>query len=193
MQVTRLDDLVAKARACRACRDALPMDPRPVFQVSASARVLVASQAPGMRVQESGVPFSDRSGDMLREWMGVSPALFYDAGKIAILPIGFCYPGRKNGGDAPPRRECARLWRGDLLAHMPEVRLTLLVGTYAQLNALGPGKMIDRVRGFRDYLPNYFPLPHPSWRSGIWSQRNPWFEAEVLPELRSEVQRALAS
>ncbi|WP_337190568.1 uracil-DNA glycosylase family protein [Tsuneonella aeria] len=164
-----------------------------MFQVSPTARLLVASQAPGTRVQASGIPFSDASGERLREWMGVSTSQFYDTRNIAILPMGFCYPGRKDGGDAPPRRECAELWRDDLLASMPALRLTLLVGTYAQVDALGPGKMIDRVRRFMDYLPQYFPLPHPSWRSRIWSQNNPWFEAEVLPVLKQEVQKALAS
>lgn len=187
------DELAAKARACRACAGMLPMEPRPVFQVSQSARLLIASQAPGTRVQASGIPFSDPSGDRLREWTGLSPAHFYDARTVAILPMGFCYPGRASGGDAPPRRECAELWRGDLIAGMPALRLTLLVGIHAQLDALGPGKMIDRVRNFRDYLPRYFPLPHPSWRSRLWSQRNPWFEAEVLPALKGEVQRALGS
>jgi uracil-DNA glycosylase len=188
-----LDELVERVRACRACADALPMEPRPVFQVSSTARLLVASQAPGARVQASGIPFSDDSGERLRDWMGVGSSLFYDVRRIAILPIGFCYPGKGGGGDAPPRRECSALWRGDLLAQMPALRLTLLVGTYAQLDALGPGRMIDRVRAFSDYLPGYFPLPHPSWRSRIWSQRNPWFEAEVLPALKAEVRRALAS
>jgi uracil-DNA glycosylase len=169
------------------------MEPRPVFQVSPTARLLVASQAPGTRVQASGIPFSDDSGERLRAWMGVSSSLFYDADQIAILPMGLCYPGRRGGGDAPPRRECAPLWRADLLAQMPALRLTLLVGTYAQADALGPGKMIDRVRNFRDYLPAYFPLPHPSWRSRVWAKANPWFEAEILPALKDAVQRALAS
>ncbi|MXO76007.1 uracil-DNA glycosylase family protein [Altererythrobacter aerius] len=193
MDAATFDDLTARVRACRMCADALPSEPRPVFQVSPTARLLVASQAPGTRVQASGIPFSDASGERLREWMGVSTSQFYDTRNIAILPMGFCYPGRKDGGDAPPRRECAELWRDDLLASMPALRLTLLVGTYAQVDALGPGKMIDRVRRFMDYLPQYFPLPHPSWRSRIWSQNNPWFEAEVLPVLKQEVQKALAS
>lgn len=166
MDVT-LDDLAARARECRACAHALPMGPRPVFQVSPTARLLIASQAPGTRVHASGVPFSDHSGERLRDWTGLISAQFYDARAVAILPMGFCYPGRKAGGDAPPRRECAELWRGGLLALMPALRLTLLVGTYAQLDALGPGKMIDRVRRFGDYLPHYFPLPHPSWRSRL--------------------------
>jgi uracil-DNA glycosylase len=168
------------------------MEPRPVIQVSSTARLLIASQAPGTRVQASGVPFSDDSGERLRRWIGVSSSLFYDPHEVAIVPMGFCYPGRKGSGDAPPRPECARLWRTDLLRLMPALRLTILVGTYAQIDALGPGRMIDRVRNFRDYLPGHFPLPHPSWRSRLWSQNNPWFESEVLPALRDEVGRALA-
>lgn len=193
MDVTTLEDLATRIRACRVCADALPMESRPVFQVSPTARLLVASQAPGARVQASGIPFSDQSGERLREWMGVSAADFYDASKIAILPMGFCYPGRRRGGDVPPRRECAELWRGDVLAGMPMVWFSLLVGTYAQLDALGPGKMIDRVRDFSRYLPHCFPLPHPSWRSRIWSLNNPWFETEVLPAVKEEVRRVLTS
>jgi uracil-DNA glycosylase len=154
--------------------------------------LLIASQAPGRKVHASGVPFRDASGDQLRAWTGLSLHEFYDAAKIAIVPMGLCYPGRaKNGGDAPPRPECAALWRDQLLQGMPALRLTLLVGTYAQTNILGPGTMSDRVRDFRSYLPQYLPLPHPSWRSRIWAERNPWFAAEVLPALRSEVRQAL--
>lgn len=189
--MTDLEDLARSVRACRACAGLLPDEPRPVIQVSPSARLLVASQAPGSKVHASGVPFSDDSGARLREWMGVTDAQFYDERRIAILPVGFCYPGRAAGGDAPPRPECARLWRGDLVAAMPQVRLTLLVGSYAQADALGPGRMTERVRRFRDFLPHYFPLPHPSWRSRIWMRDNPWFEAEVLPELRAHVASAL--
>jgi uracil-DNA glycosylase len=186
------ESLIEEVRACRACADALPLGPRPVFQLSQTATLLIASQAPGTKVHASGVPFSDPSGDRLREWTGLSPGQFYDAGKVAILPMGLCYPGRApNGGDAPPRPECARLWRDRLLDAMPALRLTLLVGTFAQTHALGPGAMARRVRAFRDYLPRYFPLPHPSWRSRIWAERNPWFEAEVLPALRKAVERAL--
>jgi uracil-DNA glycosylase len=186
------ESLIEEVRACRACANALPLGPRPVFQLSQTATLLIASQAPGTKVHASGVPFSDPSGDRLREWTGLSPGQFYDAGKVAILPMGLCYPGRApNGGDAPPRPECARLWRDRLLDAMPPLRLTLLVGTFAQTHVLGPGTMAERVRAFRDYLPRYFPLPHPSWRSRIWAERNPWFEAEVLPALRKAVERAL--
>ena len=185
------EELLESVRACRACAGLLPGEPRPVVQVSPSARLLVASQAPGSRVHASGVPFSDPSGERLRAWMGVTAEQFYDARRIAILPVGFCYPGRAAGGDAPPRPECAKLWRGDLLAAMPQVRLTLLVGSHAQNDALGPGRMTERVRSFRELMPRYFPLPHPSWRSRIWMRDNPWFETEVLPELRARVRETL--
>ena len=187
-----LDALLAQVRACRACTAVLPFGPRPVVQISATARILIASQAPGTKAHESGIPFSDASGDRLREWMGVPDATFYDERRIAILPMGLCYPGRlPSGGDAAPRHECAPLWRDRLLAHMPDLRLTLLVGTHAQTHALGRGKMTQRVMGFRDHLPAIFPLPHPSWRSRHWATKNPWFDADVLPALRDAVQDAL--
>ena len=188
-----LESLLAEVRACRACADVLPLGPRPVVQMAATARILIASQAPGTKVHESGIPFSDASGDRLREWMGVSADEFYDESRIAIIPMGLCYPGRlPNGGDAPPRPECAPLWRKRLLAQMPDLRLTLLVGTYAQTHVLGRGKMTERVMGFRDHLPTFFPLPHPSWRSRHWAAKNPWFDADVLPVLRSTVRHAFA-
>ena len=188
-----LDFLLTKVRACRTCADILPLGPRPVVQISATARLLIASQAPGAKVHDSGIPFSDASGDRLREWMGVSIDEFYDDNTIAIVPMGLCYPGRlSSGGDAPPRPECAPLWRERLITQMPDLRLTLLVGSYAQTDAFGPGKMTERVIGFRDHLPAIFPLPHPSWRSRHWVAKNPWFDAEVLPALRDAVRRALA-
>jgi uracil-DNA glycosylase len=191
--MTTLDSLLADVRACRACGDVLPLGPRPVLQGSVTARILIASQAPGTKVHESGIPFSDSSGDRLREWTGLSTDQFYDASTIAIVPMGFCYPGRlPSGGDAPPRPECTPIWRARLLDKMPALRLTLLVGTYAQVHVLGPGKVADRVRAFRENLPQYFPLPHPSWRSRTWAANNPWFEAEVLPALHAAVQEALA-
>lgn len=188
-----LNSLLKEVRACRTCANVLPLGPRPVVQISATARILIASQAPGTKAHESGIPFSDASGDRLREWMGVSTDEFYNEVSVAILPMGLCYPGRlPSGGDACPRPECAPLWRGRLLARMPDLRLTLLVGSYAQVDAWGPGKMTERVKGFRDYLPAVFPLPHPSWRSRHWAAQNPWFDADVLPPLRDAVQRALA-
>lgn len=192
MTATAFQSLLGQVRACTACAHVLPLGPRPVFQVSQSATLLIASQAPGTKVHASGVPFSDASGNRLREWTRLSSEQFYDVAKVAILPMGLCYPGRAhNGGDAPPRPECARLWRDRLLAGMPRLRLTLLVGSYAQSHVLGPGAMTRRVRDFRTYLPDYFPLPHPSWRSRIWAERNPWFAAEVLPALRDAVGHAL--
>ena len=188
-----LDSLLTKIRACRTCADILPLGPRPVVQISATARLLIASQAPGAKVHDSGIPFSDASGNRLREWMGVSIDEFYDDNTIAIVPMGLCYPGRLlSGGDAPPRPECAPLWRERLIAQMPDLRLTLLVGSYAQTDAFGPGKMTERVIGFRDHLPAIFPLPHPSWRSRHWVAKNQWFDVEVLPALRDAVRQALA-
>lgn len=184
--------LLAEVRACRACADLLPLGPRPVLQLSPNARILIASQAPGTKVHASGIPFSDPSGDRLREWTGLSPEEFYDPPSVAIVPMALCYPGRGKGGDAPPRPECARLWRDRLLAALPRLRLTLLVGSHAQNHVLGPGSMTERVRAYRDFQPDLFPLPHPSWRSLIWMARNPWFEAEVLPALRQAVRAAYA-
>jgi uracil-DNA glycosylase len=188
----RLASLLAKVRACTACAGVLPLGPRPILQLSTSATILVASQAPGSKVHETGVPFSDASGDRLREWMGLSDEEFYDERTVAIMPMAFCYPGRSGGGDAPPRPECARLWRGELLDLLPQVRLTLLIGTYAVNHVLGPGPLTPRIKNFRDYLPRFFPLPHPSWRSRMWEERNPGFRTDVLPELRSALERARA-
>ena len=187
-----LDALAAEVRACTVCADKLPLGPRPIIRVSTTATLLIASQAPGTLVHASGTPWTDASGHRLRGWLGLMPDEFYDPARVAILPIGFCYPGRlPRGGDAPPRPECAPIWRRRLLAGMPAVRLTLLVGAYAQADTLGPGPMTERVWAFRDHLPRYFPLPHPSWRTEVWERRNPWFTSEVLPALRAEVRRAL--
>jgi uracil-DNA glycosylase len=182
----------AEARACTYCTD-LPLGPRPILRVSRTAVLLIASQAPGTKVHASGTPWTDASGVRLRGWLGMTPEQFYDPAVVAILPMGLCYPGRyAQGGDLPPRPECAPRWRGRLLGLMPQIRLTLLVGSYAQADALGPGAMTARVRGWRDYLPRYFPLPHPSWRTGVWEARNPWFVTDVLPGLRAAVAEAVA-
>ena len=171
----------------------LPLGPRPVLRVSATARLLIAGQAPGTKVHETGIPWNDPSGERLRAWLQMDRDTFYDARRIAIVPMGFCYPGRlPNGGDAPPRPECTPLWRDRLLALMPAVTLTLLVGSYALAHVLGRGAMTEHVRGFRAHLPRYFALPHPSWRTSGWERRNPWFGEAVLPALRAEVRRALA-
>ncbi|HSU05225.1 MAG TPA: uracil-DNA glycosylase family protein [Acetobacteraceae bacterium] len=188
-----LDHLAKQVRQCRTCSD-LPLGPRPVFRVSATARLLIAGQAPGTKVHETGIPWNDPSGDRLRQWLNMSRETFYDERQVAILPMGLCYPGRlPNGGDAPPRPECAPRWRTRLLSLMPCIRLTLLVGSYAQVDALGPGAMTERVRRFGDNLPSLFPLPHPSWRTNAWERRNPWFAEQVLPALRRAAAAALAS
>ena len=187
-----LDAIAAEARACSICAGVLPLGPRPVFRVSATARLLIIGQAPGTKVHETGIPWNDPSGERLRGWLMMDRELFYDVGRIAIVPMGLCYPGRlANGGDAPPRRECAPLWQSRLLSAMPEIRLTLLVGSYALAHVLGRGPMTQRVRAFRDHLPRFFPLPHPSWRTTAWERKNPWFQTEALPELRRAVDAAL--
>ncbi len=193
-----LASLLREVRACRLCAAHLPLGPRPILHVSGTARVLIASQAPGTKVHQAGLSFWDLSGDRLRAWLGVDKALFYDESRIGIVPMGLCYPGRlPAGGDAPPRPECAPLWRRRILAAMPAVRLTLLVGTYAQEEAARqegwpPARMTDRVRDFQRYLPRYFPLPHPSWRTAEWERKNTWFGEAVLPSLRQAVREALA-
>jgi len=182
-----LAQAASAARACRLCTD-LPLGPRPVLRVSETARLLIASQAPSTKVHVSGTPWTDASGVRLRQWLGMDEASFYDGRRIAILPMGLCYPGRlPNGGDQPPRPACAPLWQPRLLALMPALRLILLVGGYAQTFYLGPGAMTARVREFRRHLPRFFPLPHPSWRTVGWESRNPWFATDVLPALRAAV------
>jgi uracil-DNA glycosylase len=189
----RLAALTAEIGACRACAVHLPLGPRPVVRVSSSARVLITGQAPGTRVHATGVPWNDASGERLRGWLGLTRAQFYDTARVAIVPMGFCYPGRlANGGDAPPRRECAPLWRARLLAQMPELRLTLLVGSYAIAHTFGPGPMSGQVARFRALLPDRCALPHPSWRTIAWQRRNPWFAADLLPALRAVLHAELA-
>ncbi len=184
-------DLLVSVRACTACAG-LPFGPRPIVQLSSSARILVAGQAPGSRAHNAGIPFDDPSGDRLREWLGVDRDTFYDENRIAILPMGFCYPGTGRGGDLPPRPECAALWRRKLLAQLPAVELTLLIGNYAQSWHLPETKgqtVTQTVKGWREHLPAALPLPHPSPRNNRWLRSNPWFEQEVLPQLREQVQK----
>ena len=189
---SELADAAAAARACRVCEAYLPLGPRPVLRVSTTARLLIVGQAPGTRVHETGIPWNDPSGDRLRSWLGMDRTTFYDESRIAIVPMGLCYPGRlPNGGDAPPRPECAPLWQDRLVGLMPAIRLTLLVGSYALAHRLGRGPMSARVAAFRDYLPRYFPLPHPSWRTTGWERKNPWFTQHALPALRAAVAEAL--
>ena len=200
-----LSALAAQVRQCRICEDTprgrpLPHPPRPVLVPSSTARILIAGQAPGTRVHASGVPFDDRSGDRLRDWMGVDRTTFYDARRVAMLPMGFCFPGLDaSGSDLPPRRECAPAWRERLVAAMPQVDLVLVIGRYAQdwhLGADGGRGVDERVRGWRQIFERpgprrHLPLPHPSWRNTAWLRRNPWFEAELLPVLRSEIAERL--
>jgi uracil-DNA glycosylase len=183
---------IDEALACRVCEAVLPLGARPVFRVSDTARVLIVGQAPGTKVHMTGVPWNDASGDRLRAWLLMDRDLFYDVGRIAIVPVGLCYPGRlPKGGDAPPRPECAPLWLDRFIRLMPQVRLTLLVGSYALRHRLGNGAMTDRVRRFRELGPAIVPLPHPSWRTTGWEGRNPWFSEELLPALRHAVAEAL--
>lgn len=184
-------ELLARIRQCRECAAHLSHEPRPVLQASATARLCVAGQAPGIRAHDSGLPFNDPSGGRLRQWMGIDRAVFYDASKIAIIPMGFCFPGYDaKGGDLPPRPECAPLWREKLFALMPALELILLVGQYSQAWHLGGQRrenLTQTVREWQSYLPQMLPLPHPSWRNSAWLKRNPWFETELLPELRRRV------
>lgn len=189
----RLDDLLDAVRACRTCEAHLPLGPRPVVQAGASARILIVGQAPGARVHASGIPWSDRSGERLRDWMGIDAATFHDDARIAIVPMAFCYPGKGVSGDLPPRRECAAQWLGPLLAQLPRIELTLLVGRYAQVHFLrgaGYGSLTDATRDWRALAPRVMPLPHPSPRNIAWFQSNRWFETELVPALRERV-RAL--
>lgn len=185
--------LLADIRACRICRQHLPHGVRPVLQFHRDARILIAGQAPGNKVHASGVPFDDASGERLRVWMGVSRDDFYDATKIAILPMGFCYPGTGKSGDLPPRPECAPAWRAQLLNALRRLQLTLVIGSYAQAWHLGAevANVTTAVQGWRSYWPKQVPLPHPSPRNNIWLRRNPWFEAELLPRLRARIARVL--
>ncbi len=190
-----LATIFAEARACTHCAAALPLGPRPILHGHASARLLIISQAPGTKVHETGLSFNDRSGDRLRQWLAIDRDTFYDQDRVALMPMGLCYPGRyEKGGDLPPRPECAPLWHNRVLAGFPNIELTLLVGSYAIDYYLAGQKhrtLTDTVAAWRDYLPKYLPLPHPSWRTTFFEKKNPWFEAELLPELRKRVKALL--
>ncbi|MEO3999892.1 uracil-DNA glycosylase family protein [Mesorhizobium sp. CAU 1732] len=196
-----LSRLVEEIRACRICRDTplrtpLPHEPRPVVMASSTARVLIAGQAPGTKVHATGLPFNDRSGDRLRDWLGVTREQFYDPANFAIAPMGFCFPGQDaRGSDLPPRRECAPAWRERLIGQMPQIEIVLAIGLYAQAWHLGerrPGSLTETVASWREIVmrnaqPRILPLPHPSWRNTGWLKRNPWFEQDLLPVLRMEI------
>ena len=190
-----LDGLLAAVRDCHACEQHLPLGPRPVLQAHASARILVVGQAPGLRVHLSGIPWDDASGERLRRWMNVNRETFYDPTRVAIIPMGYCYPGRGRGGDLPPRRECAQLWLRHLLAKLPRIDFTLLIGQHAQRHFLGSRRkptLAATSECWREYAPGYLPLPHPSPRNQPWFKRHPWFERDVIPALRSRVETLVA-
>lgn len=204
-----LKDITTRIASCRICLDTpkkmpLPHEPRPVLQVSEKARICICGQAPGTRVHKSGRPFTDPSGDRLRDWMGIGPDTFYDPEKLAIVPMGFCFPGLDaKGGDLPPRSECRLAWHDQLFEAMPQIELILVIGQYAQAYHLGAARkrsLTDTVAGWRDYFtsgpqegrPALLPLPHPSWRNNAWLKKNPWFETDLLPVLRNEVARLVA-
>jgi uracil-DNA glycosylase len=183
--------LLRRVAACDHCAAHLPLGPRPVVRAARSARLMIIGQAPGTKVHQSGIPWNDASGNRLRDWLELSPEIFYDEALVAIVPMGFCYPGANpKGGDNPPRPECAPLWHPPLIEGLKNIELTLLVGQYAQRWYLGKDRrktMTETVRAYRDYLPDYLPTPHPSWRTTHWQKKNPWFEAEIIPELRQRV------
>ncbi len=188
--MSKLDVLLKEIRGCTLCAEHLPLGPRPVLQASRQAKILVVGQAPGTAVHKSGIPFDDPSGDRLRGWMGVTPEQFYDASKIALVPMGFCYPGRGKGGDLPPRPECAKTWRAGLMAQLKNVELTLIIGRYAIDWHLNPPKsqtLTKTVHNWGEYWPRQLPLPHPSPRNTLWLKKNPWVEAEIIPRLQKRV------
>ena len=189
-----LEALLREIRACRLCEAQLPLGPRPVLRASVSAKLLIVGQAPGTRVHESGIPWNDASGIRLRHWLGIERELFYDETQVAIVPMGFCYPGAGISGDLPPRPECAATWHARLLPHLRERRLTLLVGRYAQawfLRERQRGTLTDTVRAYADFLPEFMPMPHPSPRNQLWLRANPWFEANLVPVLHGMVRELL--
>lgn len=189
-----LSRLLGEIRDCQACAAHLPHPPRPVVQAGAGARLLIIGQAPGRKVHETGIPWNDQSGERLRQWLDIPADIFYDDQRVAIMPTAFCYPGKGKSGDLPPREECAPLWHPRLLQALPEVQLTLLIGRYAQEFVLKDNckaSLTDTVAAYREYLPRYMPLPHPSPRNQFWWTRNRWFEEDVLPVLRAHVRTAL--
>jgi uracil-DNA glycosylase len=190
-----LDALLAHVRRCRACEGHLPLGPRPVLQAKESARILVVGQAPGLRAHTSGIPWDDASGERLRSWMGIGKEIFHDESRVAIIPMGFCYPGRGKSGDKPPRPECAGIWLDHLLAKMPKIELTLLIGQYAQRHFLGPlrkSSLAETTKAWQEYGPRLVPLPHPSPRNQPWFRQHPWFECELIPVLRKRIGALLA-
>ena len=193
MSTRTLNKLLREVRACRTCEAQLPLGPNPVLRASNTARILVIGQAPGTRVHQTGIPWNDPSGDRLRDWMQLDRERFYDEQQIAIIPMGLCYPGKGKSGDLPPRPECAPQWHTRLLAELPALQLTVLIGQYAQRYYLDSRRrtLAATVQDWQTFLPAYFPLPHPSPRNIRWFRNNPWFAAEVLPAFRRQISTAL--
>lgn len=197
--VSKLDKLLLEVQSCRVCEAELPLGPKPVLRAKRSAKILIIGQAPGTKVHASGIPWDDPSGKRLREWMCTDDGIFYNPSKIAIMPMGFCYPGKGKSGDLPPREECAPLWHKKLLKHLPNIKLTLLIGRYAQKYYLGNmqdyngGTVTEVVANWKKFTPDYFPLPHPSPRNTMWLRKNNWFENKTIPQLRKLVRSALSS
>jgi len=189
-----LDKLVKEIKACNLCTDHLPLGPRPVIQVGSLARILIVGQAPGRRVHETGIPFNDPSGERLRLWMGINKEEFYDKDKVALVPMGFCFPGTGKSGDLPPRLECADTWREKLLEQLPNIELTIVIGQYAQgwhFGSSNKQNLTETVKSWKEFWPNAIPLPHPSPRNNIWLRKNAWFEDEVIPALQKAVNAIL--
>jgi len=185
-----MKDLLDQIKNCEVCKTNLPLEPRPVLSANSKSKIVIIGQAPGVKVHESGIPWDDRSGDLLRNWLGIEKKTFYDADNIAIIPMGFCYPGKGKSGDLPPRPECAPLWHKLLLQQMADQKLTLLIGQYSQryyLDGTRKKNLTETVKSFQEYLPVYFPLPHPSPRNRFWLQKNPWFQTDLLPVLQNMV------
>jgi uracil-DNA glycosylase len=191
----KLKHLLREISDCRLCEDHLPLGPRPVLQANSQAKILIAGQAPGLKVHVTGIPFNDPSGDRLRDWMGIDKSIFYDDSKIALVPMGFCYPGTGKSGDLPPRPECAEAWREKLLSNLPEIKLTLVLGQYSQkyhLETYRKKNLTETVKSWKEFWKKgLLPLPHPSPRNNIWLKKNPWFEKEILPTLKSRVQKLI--
>lgn len=189
-----MEKLLSEIRKCTVCKEFLPNAPKPIIQACKSSKIVIIGQAPGQKVQDSGVAWDDASGDNLREWLGVNKETFYNELMIALVPMGFCFPGKGKSGDLPPRPECAPLWHQQILNVMTEVKLTLLIGQYAQkyyLKNQSKRTLTETVKNYGEYLPNYLPLPHPSPRNNIWQKKNSWFKEDVIPVLREKVQLIL--
>lgn len=191
-----MEQLLSQIRSCTHCKEHLPLGPRPIVAAHPESKIAIIGQAPGTKVHQTGIPWDDPSGRQLRNWLGVSDEQFYDDRLFALVPMGFCYPGKGKSGDLPPRPECAPQWHAPLLEQMPNLKLVILIGQYAQKNYLGDdmkSNLTETVKNYREFLPQYFVLPHPSPRNRFWLSKNPWFDEEVLPELRKRVSNSLTS